>query len=162
MNILIRFLSFITFLRIWLRISQLSHLFNFLYHLLLHMFLLSMFHLLLSQFLLLLIILLSMYHHLLISLFPVLYPWHVSPLVVIGLFITWAKWMSHVLTVGLGTGHLRDCPNLLNLACAVIVERLKSRKLRIHHLSFSIFYQAKRMYARSFVNTFAIIIMHWP
>ena len=35
------------------------------------------------------------------------------PLIQIGLFITWAKWMSYALTVELCIGNLRDCLALL-------------------------------------------------
>jgi hypothetical protein len=74
------------------------------------------------------------YHHLqvllhlllLISMFRLLFPWHVSHLTQIGGFITWEKWMLNVLIVGLCTGVLNSCLDLnLNLACAVSVGRSK-------------------------------------
>ena len=111
------------------------------------------------------------YHHFNINLLSMshlflfihlLCPLHVSLLTQIGLFITWEEWMSHVLIVVLGTGHVKGCSTLQSLACAVSVERLKSQDLTIHHQSFSIFSQARRLYARIFVITFAIITMHWP
>ena len=90
---------------------------------------------------------------------------HVSLLIRTGLFITWEKWMSHVLIVGLFTGELRSCrsllPTLLNLASAVAVESRKFQSSTIHHQSISIFSQARRMCAGSFVNAFATITMHW-
>ena len=90
---------------------------------------------------------------------------HVSLLIRTGLFITWEKWMSHVLIVGLFTGELRSCrslpPTLLNLASAVAVESRKSQSSTTHHQSFSIFSRARRTCARSFVNAFATTTMHW-
>jgi hypothetical protein len=88
-------------------------------------------------------------------------PWPVSHLTQIGLFIIWEIWMSYVLIVELCTGHLKSWSIRLSLACAVSVERLKSQNSMIHHQSFSIFSQAKRIYARNFVIVFGIITMHW-
>jgi hypothetical protein len=118
------------------------------------------------KYLLLPMSLLPLFHlHLSIPQFHLLFPWHDSHLTQIGLCITWEKWMLNVWTVGLCIGNLRCWKTLhyviLNLACAVSVERLKSQDSMFHHQSFSIFSQGKRIYARNFVNVFGIITMHW-
>ena len=100
-------------------------------YILLHRFLLLMSHLLL-----------------LIPLFHLLCPCHGSLLIEIGLSITWEKWMLSVQTVGLCTGNVRSWLAFINLAHAVPVERSKFQNLMIHHQSFSIFSQARRMYVR--------------
>jgi hypothetical protein len=91
------------------------------------------------------------------------YLWHANHLIVIGLFITWEKWMSDVQIVVLYTGWLRGYLTLLteiqNLACAVTREKLKFLNLMIHHQSFSIFSQPKMTGQRNSVIIYATITM---